>query len=138
MTPLEVAVARRLTRPAEVGVQVAVRLLRGDDPRRDPLESVVDLRVQSPPVLPGQGLQQLVDLGVGELPAAPRLRQAALDGGVEVAQPALALQPVLDVAQRDVVVALLEPAKEAAGDRHLAKPERAEGAPRRVGWSAGA
>jgi LacI family transcriptional regulator len=40
-----------------------------------------------------------------ELPAAPRLRQAPLDGGVEVAQPALALQPVLDVVQRDVVVA---------------------------------
>ena len=85
MTPLEVAVPRRLTRPAEVGVQVSVRFLRGDDPRRDPLEPVVDLRVQSPPVLPGQGLQQLVDLGVGELPAAPRLRQAPCDGGIEVA-----------------------------------------------------
>ena len=57
------------------------------------------LRVPGAPVLPGQGLEQLVDLGVGELPAAPRRRQPSLDGGVEVAQPALALQPVLHVSQ---------------------------------------
>ena len=37
VTPLQVAVARGLARPAEVGVEVAVRFLGGDDPRGDAL-----------------------------------------------------------------------------------------------------
>ena len=100
VAPLQVAVARRLAGPAEVGVEVAVGFLGGDDPGRDALEPGVDLGVLRAPVLPGEGLEQLVDLGVGELPTPAGVGQASGHGGVEVAQPALALQPVLDVGQR--------------------------------------
>jgi hypothetical protein len=68
--------------------------------------------------------EQLVDLAVGELTTAPVVGQSALDGRVEVRQPATAFQPVLDMGECGVGVAALESAPEPVAQGDLVDPER--------------
>nr|BFE72794.1 hypothetical protein GCM10020092_060950 [Actinoplanes digitatis] len=136
VAPLQVAVAGPLAGPAEVGVQVAVGLLRGGDPAHDRPVAGVELEVAGAAELPGHRLQQLVDLGVGELAAAPGAGQAAVAGGVEVAEPAGAFQPVLDVRQRGGAVDVLPALPEAGAQGDLPQAERAQQATARRGGCA--
>jgi hypothetical protein len=89
-----------------------------------------------PADLPGHRLEELVDLRVGELPAGAVLGDRARGGGVEAADPALVLHPVLDVRERRAAVDGLPVRPHAAGDPDLVEaegPERAVGGDNRGG-----
>ncbi len=120
--PLQVGVARTLPRVTERGVQIAVVVLG----RRDPGDQLLVLRVQARlglPEVPRHGLEQLVDLGVDELDPRMLVRSTGR-GGVEVAGPADALDPVQAVLDDRLLVELLVVAPEAAVDRQLVWSER--------------
>lgn len=71
--PLQIRPAVALAQAAEHRVHVAVGLLRGSDARHDRPEPLLErgvCRGIRPSDLPGERLEVLVDLGVGELPAA--------------------------------------------------------------------
>ncbi len=126
VAPLQVRPALPLTGPAELRVEVAVRLLRGRDPRDDGPEPSLEPRIVGAADLPGHGLEVLVDLGVGELPPSASGRKLARRREVEVRDPALAFEPVLDVRERRGRVDLLALRPEAARDRDLVQSERPE------------
>jgi hypothetical protein len=121
VAPFEVAVAGLLTGAAEGGVQIAVRGLGGGDH----VGECGDLRIVGT-ALPRHGFEQLVDLGVGELPAPPVAVDPALGGGPEVAGPALAFHPVAAVSERRGRVGVAAPGPETPGDPHLVEAERAQ------------
>ncbi len=121
VAPFQVAVAGLLAGPPEVGVQVPVRLLRGQHPGDDRPVALFHLRVAGAAVLPGHRLEELVDLGVGEFPPAAFLRWRR-----EVAQPAGLLQPVFDVGEGPRPVGLLALLPETFAQGHLAQAERSQ------------
>jgi hypothetical protein len=117
----EVAVARLLAGAAERGVEVAVGCLGRRD-EVDQLDQVgVAVLVAGAARVPGHGLHELVDLGVGELPAAPDPH--ATGGLREVAGPAELVHPRAAVVDRRVAVDLLARAPEAADQVDLAETE---------------
>ena len=127
VTHLQVGVPRRLAGVPEAGVQVPVVVLRGDHPRGEPPERRLRPLVTGTSGLPGERLEQLVDLGVGELPAGPlRPGGAARGDPVEVGEPAQALHPALAVLERRVGVGPLQPGPEAVGQGHLVQAERTQ------------
>jgi len=132
VAPGQVRPARHLAGPPEVGVEVAVRLLGGRDPGDEVAERRLQFLVRAGAQLPGRRFEELVDLGVGELPATTSLRQRACRGEVEVPDPAFPRLPVRDVAQRDRGVRPLPFGPEAAGDPDLAEAERTQ--PARAGY----
>lgn len=132
VAPFEVAVAGLLTRAAEGGVEVAVRLLS----RCDGLGERGDLGVQRgagalPGGLPCHGFEQLVDVGVGELAAPPVPVDPALGGGPEVAGPADAFHPVAAVSECGGRVDVAASGPEASGDPDLVETEWPQPAPGR-------
>lgn len=166
MSPFEVGPARALTGSAEARVEVAVGLLRRGDAIDDATEPRLQLggasgfaarrdagaggirftigepcgrraRATQPPDLPGDRLEVLVHLGVGELAAAPALGQRASSREIEVAEPALAFEPALDVIERRRAVDGLSATPDAARDGDLIDPERAQRARRRCDRSDG-
>ena len=124
--PLQVGPARRLPGPSEGRVQIAVRLLGRGDPRDDRAEPLLERGVgigpADPSELPGHGLQVLVDLGVRELPAASTLGQPSGRRQVEVAEPALPLEPARDVRESRRAVDSLAIRPEPARDRTSSRP----------------
>ena len=105
MPRLQVGVPGGLPGPPEAGVQVAVRLLGGGDPRGQGVGSGPPGRRSSLAAqFPGHGLEQLVDLGVDELDAGVAAGDGAGRGAVEVAGPADALHPRLAVPEDRVGV----------------------------------
>jgi hypothetical protein len=85
---LQVAVAHARALVPEAGVQVAVGLLGGRDQLGQLRDPPLGGGGAGPGGLPAQRLQQLVDLGVGELAAAALRQRAALGGDAEVPHPA--------------------------------------------------
>ena len=77
VAPLQVGVPVPLARAAPHGVEVAVGLLHRSDPRDQRPEAGVHRGVPGAADLPGHGLHELVDVGVGELPAAASAGQPA-------------------------------------------------------------
>ena len=128
---LQVAVPGLLSHVPVTGVQIAVGVLGAAHARGEPAHGVVHLSPPGAPVLPGQRLQQLVDLGVGEAPARPVAPGRTPGDAVEVGQPARPLHPVLAVVERGGGVGVLHRGPEAGPEVDLAEPERADPAPGR-------
>lgn len=110
VAPFEVAVAGLPAGAAEGGVEVAVGFLGGGDRLGDRVGAGA---------CPGHRFEQLVDVGVGELPSPPLLH-----GRAEVAGPADAFHPVAAVVEGGGGVDLPAPGPEAAGDPDLVEAER--------------
>jgi hypothetical protein len=111
---------------AERGVEVAVGLLRPLDDLRQLGDRLRGERVAGAGDLPGHALDELVDVGVGELAAAAVAAHPALDGGGEVVDPADPALPAEVVLERGRSVHGLAAAPETPGDAHLTQSERAQ------------
>src|SRR5699024_7471303 len=75
--------------------------------------------------LPGECFEQLVHLGVGELPARSFAAGGPAGDPVEVGQPAQLLHPVVAVPQRGSGIGLLPTSPEAAVEQQLTDTEPA-------------
>jgi hypothetical protein len=130
VAPREVRPALTLARSTEPRVQVSIGFLGGSDPGHGLREILLQGGIGPTPEFPGHGLEILVDLGIGELAAAPARGQGAGCGEVEVADPALAFEPVLDMPQDVGAIGFLQCAPESTLEGELVDPERGEGGTR--------
>jgi hypothetical protein len=125
---LQVAVAHARSLVAEAGVEVAVRLLGGRDQPGQLDDRPLGGVGARPAGLPAERLQQLVDLGVGELPAAAVGERAPVGGHAEVLHPARPRHPGSAVVDDHLAAELLPVRPEARLQPDLADAEGAHGA----------
>ena len=128
--PLQVGPPRLLAGSSELGVEVAVGLLRRRHPRHDVAEGALERGIVAAADLPRGRLEELVHLGVAELAPPATRRQGSCGGAIEVRQPSLRLETTEDVVERVGGVDALSLAPEPAGDADVTE---AEGAQTRAG-----
>ena len=124
MAHLQIGVPTRLSGMPESCSEIAVLVLRGSNSGGQPADRRFGCCAAGPPRFPGQGLQQLVDLGVREYPPRAVVTDSAVDHMVEVGQPADPLHPAFAMCQRGGGVDLLPLPPEAAQFGDLPQAQR--------------